>query len=98
MVVIINWKLVIDRRKASEMEFEDVTSNVVAENTDPMTTIHVRCRSSPRGKVVRRICKVLLEVEKGVSLAFNATNLRVGVGSAEVRRRMNSDQTKEKGF
>ena len=70
-----------------------MTGAVVADNTDPVTAIHV---SSPRSKAVRRICKVLLEVEKGVSLAFNATNLRVVVGSAEVRRMMNSDQTKEK--
>ena len=68
---------------------------VVANNTDPVTAIHIRC-SNPRAKAVRRICKVLLEVEKGVSLAFNATNLRVRVDSAQVRR-MNSEQTKEKG-
>ena len=70
-----------------------MTGNIVAENTDLVTTIHVRC---PRGKAVKRIRKVLLEVEKGVSLAFNATNLRVGVGCAEVWR-INSEQTKEKG-
>ena len=85
-------KLVIQRIKGSEMELEDMTGAVVADNTDLVTTIHVRC---PRGKAVRRIYKVLLEVEKGVLLSFNATNLRVGVGSAEVRR-MNSEQTKEK--
>ena len=77
------------------MESKDVTGNVVAKNTDLVTTIHVRC-SSPRGKAVRRIYKVLLEVEKGMSLAFNAMNLRVRVGNAKVRR-MNSEQTKEKG-
>ena len=95
MVFIINCKLVIDRIMASEMELEDMTGAVVADNTDPVTAIHVRC-SSPRGKAVRRICKVLLEVKKGVLLAFNATNLRVRVGSAEVRR-MNREQTEEKG-
>ena len=68
---------------------------VVTDNTDPVTAIHVRC-SSLRGKAVRRICKVLLEVQKGVSLTFNATNLKVRVGNAQVRR-MNSEQTKEKG-
>ena len=86
-------KLVIRRIKGSEIELEDMTGAVVVDNTDPVTTIHVRC---PRDKAVRRICKVLLEVEKSVLLSFNATNLRVGVGSAEVRR-MNSEQTKEKG-
>ena len=75
------------------MELEDVTDNVVAENTDLVTTIHVRC---PRGKVVRRIQKVLLEDEKCMSLAFNAMNLKVVVGRAEVRR-MNSERRKEKG-
>ena len=48
------------------MELEDMTGAVVADNTDPVTTILVRCSSSPRGKPVLRICKVLLEVEKGV--------------------------------
>ena len=75
------------------MELEDVTDNVMAENTDLVTTIHVRC---PRGKVVRRIQKVLLEDEKSMLLAFNAMNLKVVVGRAEVRR-MNSEQRKEKG-
>ena len=75
------------------MELEDVTCAIVADNTDPVPTILVRCSSSPKGKPVLRICKVLLEVEKGVSLAFNATNLRVR--SAEIR--MNNEQTKEKG-
>ena len=75
------------------MELEDVTDNVMAENTDLVTTIHVRC---PRGKVVRRIQKVLLEDEKSMLLAFNAMNLKVGVGRVEVRR-MNSEQRKEKG-
>ena len=92
--IIINWKPVTQRIIASEMELEDMTGVVVADNTDPVTAIHVRC---PRGKAIRRICKVLLEVKKGVLLAFNATNLRVRVGSAEVRRMMNSEQRKEKG-
>ena len=68
---------------------------VVADNTDPVIAIHIRC-NNPRGKAVRRIYKVLLEVEKGMSLAFNAINLRVRVGSVKVRR-TNSEQTKEKG-
>ena len=75
------------------MELEDVTDNVMAENTDLVTTIHVKC---PRGQVVRRIQKVLLEDEKSMLLAFNAMNLKVGVGRAEVKR-MNSEQRKEKG-
>ena len=39
---------------------------------------------------------MLLEDEKGMLLAFDAKNLKVGVGSAEVKR-MNSEQRKEKG-
>ena len=92
-MIIISSKLVIQRIEGLEMELEDVTCAIVADNTDPVPTILVRCSSSPRGKPVLRICKVLLEVEKGVSLAFNATNLRVR--SAEIR--MNNEQTKEKG-
>ena len=81
---IISSKLVIHREKASEMELKDMTGVFVADNTEPMTTIHIS--SSSRGKPVRRIDKMLLEVEKGVSLALDATNLRVG-----------SEQPKENG-
>ena len=45
-------KLVIQRKKGSEMELEDMTGAVVADNTDLVTAIHIRC---PRGKPVRRI-------------------------------------------
>ena len=61
-----------------------MTGNVVVDNTDLVTAIHIS--SSLRGKPVRRIDKMLLEVEKGMSLAFDATNLRVG-----------SEQPKENG-
>ena len=61
-----------------------MTGAVVADNAEPVTAIHIS--SSPRGKAVRRIDKMLLEVEKGMSLAFDATNLRVG-----------SEQPKENG-
>ena len=63
-----------------------MTDDVVAENTDPVTAIHISSSPRPRGKAVRRIDKMLLEVEKGVSLAFDETNLRVG-----------SEQPKENG-
>ena len=61
-----------------------MTSVVVADNAKPVIAIHIS--SSSRGKPVRRIDKMLLEVEKGVSLALDATNLRVG-----------SEQPKENG-
>ena len=55
-----------------------MTGNVVADKTDPVTAIHISSSPIPRGKAVRRIDKMLLEVEKGVSLAFDETNLSVG--------------------
>ena len=63
-----------------------MTGNVVADKTDPVTAIHISSSPIPRGKAVRRIDKMLLEVEKGVSLAFDETNLRVG-----------NEQSKENG-
>ena len=63
-----------------------MTDNVVADKTDPVTTIDISSSPIPRGKAVRRIDKMLLEVEKGVSLAFDETNLRVG-----------NEQSKENG-
>ena len=63
-----------------------MTGNVVADKTDPVTAIHISSSPIPRCKAVRRIDKMLLEVEKGVSLAFDETNLRVG-----------NEQSKENG-
>ena len=53
------------------MELRDVSSEVVADNTKPVTAIPI---NSPRW-----INKVLLEVEKGALLAIDATKLRVRV-------------------
>ena len=53
------------------MELRDMSSEVVADNTKLVTTIPI---NSPRW-----INKVLLEVEKGVLLAIDATKLRVRV-------------------
>ena len=53
------------------MELRDVSSEVVADNTKLVTAIPI---NSPRW-----INKVLLEVEKGVLLAIDATKLRVRV-------------------
>ena len=61
-----------------------MTGAVVADNAKLVTAIHIS--SSPRGKPVRRIDKMLLEVEKGMLLALDATNLRV-----------RSEQPKENG-
>ena len=51
-----------------------MTSNVVADNSLPLTTILI---TSPRGEEVQWIIKVLLELEKGLLLAFNAMDLRL---------------------
>ena len=63
-----------------------MTGNVVADKTDPVTAIHISSSPRPTGKAVRRIDKMLLEVEKAVSLAFDETNLSVG-----------NEQSKENG-
>ena len=51
-MIIISSKLVIQRIEGPEMELEDVTCAIVADNTGLVTTILVRCSSSPRGKPV----------------------------------------------
>ena len=66
----------------------DVSSEVVADNTKPVTAIHI---NSPRGESIKWINKVLLEGEKGVSLGFDATKLRVrvresGAENEEIRK------------
>ena len=58
------------------MELLDVSSEVVADNTNPLTAIPI---NSPRGESVWRINKVLLEGEKGMSLGIDAMKLRVRV-------------------
>ena len=56
---------------------------------------------SPRGEPVKRINKVLLEVEKGVLLAIDATKLRVRVrvsdaeNEEEVRNKEKEGKEKE---
>ena len=50
---------------------------------------------SPRGELVRKINKVLLELENSMSLGINATNLKEsGVEEEEVVR--NKEKGKEK--
>ena len=75
------------------MELRDVSSEVVADNTKPVTAIPI---NSPRW-----INKVLLEVEKGVLLAIDATKLRVRVrvsdaeNEEEVRNKEKEGKEKE---
>ena len=62
------------------------------DNTLPQTTIPM---GSPRGEPVRKISKVLLELEKSVSLGIDATKLReFDVEEEEVVR--NKEKGKEK--
>ena len=51
-----------------------MTSNVVADNSLPLTTILI---TSPRGEEVQWIIKMLFELEKGLLLTFNAMDLRL---------------------
>ena len=71
------------------MEFMYMTSEVVANNSLPMTTIPM---GSPRGESVRRINKMLLEVEKSLSLRIDATKLKKSSAEEEEEVRK-----KEKG-
>ena len=73
------------------MELMDVSSEVVADNTNPLTAIPI---NSPRGESIKWINKVLLEGEKGASLAIDATRLRVRV-RVRVRERESSAENEE---
>ena len=65
----------------------------MADNTLPQTTIPM---GSPRGEPVRKISKVLLELEKSMSLGIDATNLREsGVEEEEVVRNKEKGKQKE---
>ncbi|KAL0000313.1 hypothetical protein SO802_019915 [Lithocarpus litseifolius] len=59
-----------NRWKASKMELVDISSEVMADNTHPLTTIPM---GSLRGEPVLRINKMLVEVEKSLSLGIDAT-------------------------
>ena len=51
-----------------------MTSNVVANNSHPLTTILI---TSLRGEEVQWIIKMLLELEKGLLLTFNAMDIKL---------------------
>ena len=75
------------------MELLDVSSDVVADNTLPLTTIPM---GSPRGEPVRRINKMLLEVEKSLSLGIDATKLRKSGAEEEEEEVRKKEKGKEK--
>ena len=75
------------------MESSDVSSDVMADNTLPLTTIPM---GSPRGEPVWRINKMLLEVEKSLSLGIDATKLRKSGAEEEEEEVRKKEKGKEK--
>ena len=69
-----------------------MTSNVVADNSHPLTTILI---TSPRGKAVQWIIKMLLELEKGLLLAFDAMDLKLSAAEEVGMNTCNNEQAKE---
>ena len=74
------------------MELLDVSSDIVADNTLPMTTIPM---GSPRGEPVWGINKMLLEVEKSLLLGIDATKLQKS-GAEEEEEVRKKEKGKEK--
>ena len=48
-ILFVRNRIIPNRREASEMELLDVSSEVVADNTDPVTAIPI---NSPRGESI----------------------------------------------
>ncbi|GLT44399.1 hypothetical protein SLA2020_183010 [Shorea laevis] len=80
IISLINLIIDLPYRISSEVEFNDVTSHVVADNFRPSTTISI---GNPRGQSVGAIHDTLLELQKGFFLALNADRMnRVAIANA----------------
>ncbi|GLT58012.1 hypothetical protein SLA2020_309390 [Shorea laevis] len=84
--------IVVIPSRSSEVEFNDVTSHVVADNSSPFATISI---GMPRGQSFGAIHDTLLELQKGFFLALNADRMN-GVAIANTNNTNTSDHN-EKG-
>ncbi|GLT44391.1 hypothetical protein SLA2020_182940 [Shorea laevis] len=79
-LIIVHRVIGLPWRSSSEVEFNNMTSHVVADNSRPSTTISI---GNPRGQSVGAIQDTLLEFQKGFFLTLNADSVnRVAIANA----------------